>query len=274
MDKIARPLRSAETNSDAKPRDLDRNSPLPLWAQLVDELTRRMAAGAFVDRLPTDQELAATYQVGRATVREAVRRLGETFRIDRQRGKGTFVRPTQFEQPVGTMYSLFQAIEGQGVEQKSVVRSCELKVDAMVAAELEVASDLPLFYLERLRLAGGAPLALDRVWMPADLAAPVMATDFSHTALYAELKEKAGIVATRGEERIHPSIPIPAVAKLLEMPKGTAAFAIVRRTWVGDRPLEHRDTIFRGDRHAFVSTWSQMDGAKTSSPHLKLVSEA
>ncbi|MEX2586754.1 MAG: GntR family transcriptional regulator [Actinomycetota bacterium] len=273
MEKIATPPRSTEPNSEANPRELDRNSPLPLWAQLVDELTRRMAAGAFIDRLPTDQELAATYQVGRATVREAVRRLGETFQIDRQRGKGTFVRQSQFEQPVGTMYSLFQAIEGQGIEQKSVVRSCGLKVDAMVAAGLGVAADLPLFYLERLRLAGGIPLALDRVWMPADLAAPVMDSDFTHTALYAELKEKAGIVATRGEERIHPIIPIPAVAKLLEMPKGTAAFAIERRTWTGDRPLEHRDTILRGDRHAFVSIWSQVGGAKTPSVHLKLVNE-
>lgn len=269
MGKIA-----TESKSDAGPRELDRTSPLPLWAQLVDELTRRMAAGAFVDRLPTDQELVATYSVGRATVREAVRRLSETFRIDRQRGKGTFVLGEQFEQPVGTMYSLFQAIEGQGVEQKSVVRACELKVDAIIAAELEVAADLPLFYLERLRLAGGVPLALDRVWMPANLAAPVMDADFTHTALYAELKDKAGIVATRGEERIHPIIPVPAVAKLLEMPKGRAAFAIVRRTWIGDRPLEHRDTIFRGDRHVFVSTWSRKVGAKSPSPHLKLVSEA
>ena len=233
-----------------------------------------MAAGAFVERLPTDQELVATYHVGRQTVRESVRRLGETFRLDRQRGKGTFVRETQFEQPVGTMYSLFQAIEGLGVEQRSVVRSCELKVDAIVAAELEVATDLPLFYLERLRLAGGVPLALDRVWMPADLADPVMATDFTHTALYTELKEKAGIVATSGEERIHPIIASPGVAKLLEMPKGVAAFAIVRRTWLGDRPLEHRDTIFRGDRHAFVSTWSQQARLQTSSPHLTLVAEA
>lgn len=258
----------------AEARPLDRSSPLPLWAQLVEELTRRMAAGAFVERLPTDQELVATYLVGRQTVREAVRRLGESFWIDRQRGKGTFVRQVQFEQPVGTMYSLFQAIESQGVEQRSVVRRCELKVDAVAAAELEVASHLPLFYLERLRLAGGVPLALDRVWMPADLAAPVMDSDFTHTALYAELKQKAGIVATQGEEQIHPIIPSASVAKLLEMPKGTAAFAIVRRTWIGDRPLEHRDTIFRGDRHALVSTWSHQAGLHPKEPHLKLISQS
>ncbi|HEX2052894.1 MAG TPA: GntR family transcriptional regulator [Actinomycetota bacterium] len=273
MDKDEEILRSTGTASAVDPRPLDRDSPMPLWAQLFDELTRRMAAGAFAQRLPTDQELMATYEVGRQTVREAVRRLGESFALDRRRGRGTFVRDAQFRQPLGTAYSLFQAIESQGVEQVSVVRSRELRTDAVMAAELEVEPDEPLFYLERLRLAGGVPLAIDRLWIPAQIAAPVMDTDFSHTALYAELSEKAGIVATRGTEVIHPIVPIPSVAKLLQMPNGTAAFSIVRKTWLGERPLEHRDTIIRGDRHAFVSEWSQ-DAAKPARPRLTLVAEA
>ncbi len=100
-----------------------------------------------------------------------------------------------------------------------------------------------------------------------------MDTDFTHTALYDELRDKAGITPTRGQETIHPVIPIPSVAKLLEMPKGAAAFAIVRRTWIGDRPLERRDTIVRGDRHAFVSSWSQEPGVQHAEPHLKLVAQ-
>ncbi|MEX0791292.1 MAG: GntR family transcriptional regulator [Actinomycetota bacterium] len=268
--------KSQETSSAGAPRDsdvrsLDRTSPMPLWAQLVEELTRRMTAGDFAERLPTDQELMNTYKVSRQTARDAVRRLGESFRLERHRGKGTFVRQAQFEQPVGTMYSWFQAIEGQGAKQDSVVRACELRQDAIVAAELDVDSDLPLFYLERLRLADGVPLALDRIWMPAVLAAPLMGTDFTHTALYDELRDRAGITPTRGQETIHPVIPIPSVAKLLEMPKGAAAFTVVRRTWIGDRPLERRDTIVRGDRHAFVSSWSQGPGIHAAEPLLKLV---
>lgn len=257
----------------AEPRPLDRNSPLPLWAQLVEELTRRLAAGAFAERLPTDHELMQTYDVGRQTVREAVRRLGESFRLERRRGKGTFLREPQFQQQMGTMYSWFQAIESQGAKQESVVRSCDLRVDAIVAGELSVPADASLFYLERLRMAGSAPLALDRTWMPADLAAPVLGVDFTHTALYDELQRRAGIGPTRGEERIHPVIPTPAIAKLLEMPKGAAAFAIVRRTWAGERPLERRDTIVRGDRHAFVSTWPERSGDSPREPLLRLVSQ-
>jgi GntR family transcriptional regulator len=273
MEKSEEQLSTTEPPHEIDVRPLDRTSPMPLWAQLVEELTRRLKAGHFAERLPTDQELVDTYGVSRQTARDAVRRLGESFRLERHRGKGTFVRQAQFELPVGIMYSWFQAIESQGAKQDSVVRACELRQDVIVAAELEVDADLPLFYLERLRLADGVPLALDRIWIPAVLAAPVMDTDFTHTALYDELRDKAGIVPTRGQETIHPVIPTPTVAKLLDMPKGAAAFTIVRRTWIGDRPLERRDTIVRGDRHAFVSSWSHEPGAQQAEPRLTLVAQ-
>jgi GntR family transcriptional regulator len=238
------------------PRPLDRASPLPLWAQLVAELERRLSEGAFGSRFPTDQELTETYGVSRQTAREAVRRLGASVALDRQRGRGTFVRPAEFEQPVGTLYSLFRSIEAQGVEQRSIVRAQELRTDPDVADDLGLGSDAALVYLERVRLAGGAPLALDRAWLPADLAGGVLEGDFGHTALYDELHRRCGVRPTRGEERIHPVVARAPEAGLLGLRSGEAAFRVERRTWTGERPLERRQTLVRGDRYAFVTTWS------------------
>ena len=241
---------------DPQPRPLDRGIPLPLWAQLLAELERRLAAGAFADRFPTDRELTDTYGVSRQTAREAVRRLGASVALDRQAGRGTYVRPPEFEQPAGTLASLFQAIEAQGVEQRSVVRARELRTDPAAAVDLEVAPDAPLVYLERLRLAGGVPLALDRAWLPADLAAAVLEADFGHTALYEELRVRCGLLPTSGEERISPVVPSASETRLLGLPAGCAAFNIERHTWSGSRRLERRHTLLRGDRYAFVTTWS------------------
>lgn len=239
----------------ADPQPLDRASPLPLWAQLVAELERRLAAGAFAAQFPTDHELTQTYGVSRQTAREAVRRLAASVPLERQRGRGTFVRRTEFEQPVGALYSLFDAIEAHGVEQRSVVRAKDVRTDPLVAADLGLERDASLVHLERVRLAGGDPLALDRVWLPADLAREVLEADFEHTALYAELQRRCGVRPTSGEERIHPVVPNPADARLLGLPSGAAAFNVERRTWTGDRPLERRHTLVRGDRYAFVTTW-------------------
>ena len=239
----------------AVPATLDRGSPLPLWAQLRDDLRRRLRAGDFADRLPTDQELQHTYQVSRQTAREAVRRLGVT--VDRQRGKGTFLVTPQFEQTAGALYSLFRSIEAQGVEQRSTVLGLDVRTDADAAAHLELPANAPLVFLQRLRLAAGAPLALDTTWLPADVARPLLTADFTHTALYDELEHYCGVRPQRGEERIHPLVPSRAEARLLHLGAGHAVFAIERRTWSATRLLEYRRSIVRGDRYGFVSHWGQ-----------------
>ena len=253
------------------PRPLDRRSPVPLWAQLLQELERRVAGGAFAERFPTDRELTETYGVSRQTAREAVRRLGATVPLDRQAGRGTFVRPPEFEQPAGALYSLFEEIEAQGVEQRSIVRAKRLGTDPVAARELELPPETPLVYLERLRLAGGGPLALDRAWLPGDLAAPILEADFGHTALYQELDTRCGLRPTRGDERIRPAIPSGSDARALELPGQAAAFQIERRTWSGQRRLEYRLTLVRGDRYAFVTTWSPSERASPGA-HLTPIS--
>ena len=80
---------------------LDRTSPLPLWAQIADDLRARLARNEFSERFPTDEDLVREYAVSRQTVREAVRRLEQAGVVERHRGRGTFLRPTpEFEQPL------------------------------------------------------------------------------------------------------------------------------------------------------------------------------
>ena len=235
-------------------RELDRSHPLPLWAQLRAELERRLDAGDFADQFPTDAELTATYGVSRQTAREAVRRLGD--RLDRQRGRGTFVRTAEFEQASGAIYSLFESIEARGVEQISVVRALDERRDPPAAELLGLRAKDRLVFLERLRLAGGAPLALDQVWLPAAIARPLLDVDFAHTALYVELHGRCGVRPDRAEERIVPVLPDRDDARALGLGARQPAFAVERRTFVAGSPLEYRRTVIRGDRYQFVSTWT------------------
>ena len=63
----------------------------------------------------------------------------------------------------------------------------------------------PLVHLERLRLADELPLALDRVWFPYELAAPLLDADFSTGALYQRYADLCGVVLTGGDETVQPS---------------------------------------------------------------------
>jgi GntR family transcriptional regulator len=235
---------------------IDRGSPLPLWVQLEAELRRRLGLGHFEHRFPTDRELIEIYDVSRHTARHAVAKLGSDGIVKRERGIGTSIDRHQFEQSLGSLYSLFQLVESSGVEQRSRVLVLERATHPEAAAELGLAADAPLLHLSRLRLADDEPLAIDRLWLPFDIGQPLLDVDFSHTALYDELERAAGRRPTSGWERIRPIVPREADRILLGLDGLEAVFSLHRLGVLDDRPIEWRITLIRGDRFSFMADWS------------------
>jgi len=238
-------------------RPLDRSSPLPLWAQLEEDLKRRLDGGEFDDGVfPTDLALTTDYEVSRHTVREAIRHLNKTGVLKRERGRGTVVNRAEFEQALGTLYSLFQSVESTGVEQTSEVIELDVVQDPIAAGHLELDEDADLVLLARLRLAGGAPLAVDRAWLPKAIAEPLLDADWAHTALYAELRNIGAPVPTQGWERLTPICPNASDRNKLGMAKNQAAFHLERLGTHDGTLVEWRTTVIRGDRFRFVTDWT------------------
>ena len=254
-------------------RELDRESPLPLWAQLYEHLRARLSAGEFREEFPGELDLAREYGVSRNTVREALRRLRDEGAVIAERGRRPRVAPAPLiEQPLGATYTLYDAVSAAGLDQQSVVLARDTRVDAEVARELGLEPATPLFYLERLRLADGEPLALDRVWLPADVGEPLEDVDYGHTALYTELRRRAGVRLSAGREQIRALVPDESDRALLGLPADGAALAITRRTEDEVRAIEWRVTLIRGDRFALVAgftpaTGYPLDASTVPAPH-------
>jgi GntR family transcriptional regulator len=242
-------------------RTLDRVGSEPLWQQLQRELRTRLEAGEFDGRFPGELALVEEYGVSRHTVRQALRQLRADGVIVAERGRQPRVAPPpEIEQPLGALYSLFASVEAAGLEQRSVVRTFDTRADALVAERLDLEASTPLVYLERLRLAGDEPLALDRVWLPASLAKPLLQADFTHTGLYAELASRTGVRIDHGREDVHAVIPTAAERNQLQCAHDVAAFSINRLSHAGGRPVEWRHTLVRGDRYALTAEFSAHQG--------------
>lgn len=235
---------------------LDRSSSQPLWSQLEAELRLRMVGGDFDDRFPTDLELTRHYEVSRHTVREAVSALGRDGLVSRVRGRGTVVERGRFEQRLGTLYSLFAGIESIGMVQASKVLHIGLAPEPDPARRLGLDEGSEVFRLDRLRLADGSPLAIDRTWLIPEMGRPLLGADFSHTALYDELEKRCGCRPEHGWERITPVIPDDETRDMLEMSECDAAFRVERLGRCGERDIEWRVTVIRGDRYSFFADWS------------------
>ena len=248
----------------SRARPPDRDSGTPLWAQVLNDVKRRLANGEFATGVPSERELIAEYGVSRHTVRYAIGQLQTAGVIERGRGKGSFVRQPTIEQPTGMLYSLFRSVEEQGFVQRSTVLAlCQL-TNPSVAARLALRAQAKLVYLHRVRFADDIPLAVDELWLPHDLVAPVLHADFAHTSLYNELEVRCGIRPGAGSERITPVLPTADENERLQSPPGQSAFLIERTTEFNGRPLEWRRTVVRGDQFAFVTTWDRGGGANTA----------
>jgi GntR family transcriptional regulator len=191
--------------------------------------------------------------VSRFTVREALRQLRAGGLLERFRGRGTFLSAqTAIEQPIrGGFYSLARTIAERGLVERSTVLTADLCRDAEAAARLGEPPEAELVLVERVRFAGDEPLAWDRSFFPRDVAEQLLTEDLSRGSLY----DKLGVRVSGGRERIQATMPDSRTRKVLRLPAGAAVLAIERLALAGDRPIEWRTSLVRGDRYAFVAEW-------------------
>ena len=235
---------------------LKRDGEPALWAQLESELRRRMTLGHFAKRFPTDRELMEIYKVSRHTARHAVAQLGSDGIVKRSRGIGTSIDTSKLARSMGSLYSLFQIVEEAGLTQHSTVRALHTVIDPDAARRLERDPDTKLLYLDRVRFAGPEPMAIDRVWLPADETTALLDSDFTHTSLYGELERSIGRRPGTGWEHIRPAVPTPDEREHLELDAGETVFSIERVGMIDDRPFERRLTTIPGRRFKFVADWT------------------
>lgn len=95
-------LSSATSRSGSPPIRATTDERRPAYAQVADDLRRRIVAGALAvgDRLPSEDALADEFAVSRSTVREALRVLASQHLVTTTRGVtgGTFVALPDREQ--------------------------------------------------------------------------------------------------------------------------------------------------------------------------------
>lgn len=245
---------------------LDRASKNPLWAQVREDVARRIDAGGFTEGFPGEHALREQYGVSRQTIRMALRSLRETGVVSAARGRDPKLLRLQIEQPLGTLYSLFASVEQTGMTQESIVLNLDERRDAIIAAQLGLEDESPLVFLHRVRLADGEPLALDRVWLPAAVARPLLEADFRHTGLYAELTKRCGVKPSGGSEEIDAITLLPPQANTLQTAPGSPAFSIQRVSFFQDSPVEWRTTIVRADRFRIRTNFSTATGLRLTVP--------
>ena len=116
---------------------------------VFDRLMHAIKSGAYApdERLPTEHDLAAEFQVSRPVIREALKRLRDQGLIYSRRGAGSFVRQSGIRQPLGfgpleSIVGLQRCYEFRLTLEPQAAAAAAERHDATGLAEIAAALDL------------------------------------------------------------------------------------------------------------------------------------
>ncbi len=226
--------------------------PIPLHHQVFRDLKSALDNGEWLpgDRLPPERELAERYGCSLITVRHALGELVREGRIERTRGRGTFVLPPRIERDIAGTMSFAEEMRRRGLDSATRVVTARIEpAGESVASLLEIGRDAAVVYLERVRLGGGEPLILEQARLPAERFPGLLAFDLERRSLYDILAERYATRIVRARESVEPVMLRRREAGLLELPTRSLALQIDGVAHATDgTPVEAARSFVRGDR--------------------------
>lgn len=228
---------------------LDRDSPLPLYAQVKRRLRQEILSWPSVnDRFHTDQDVCELFGVSRATVRQAFAELEAEGLLRRRQGFGTFVNRQKIEETFNTSANFAHQWAQSGRSLKVELVLCELiACPEPFAGILGLDNAAEVFYVERFRISGESRIAWDRRYIPAGIAAGIPRAEFKKVSLLDVLGRKLKI--ERGETQIEAALAGEEYAETLGlMPYEPVLVRHMTYFSAGQTPVMTGVSIYRADQ--------------------------
>jgi GntR family transcriptional regulator len=226
--------------------------PVPLHHQVYLDLRAALDTGEWRpgDLLPPERQLAGRYGCSLITVRRALSELTREGRLERTRGRGTTVLRPRIERDFGGTLSFTEEMQDRGLDPETkLIASRPESAGEVVAAALRIEPGSPTLYVERLRAAGGEPLLLEQVHLPAEQFPGLLASDLEHGSLYDLLTARYGTRIVRARESLEPVLLRAREARLLGQRPRTPALQIEGIAFSSEGiPVEFARSYVRGDR--------------------------
>jgi GntR family transcriptional regulator len=215
--------------------------------EIIEALVASLGPGA---PLPSERLLAERYGLARMTVRSEVDRLVAEGIVYREHGRGSFVAEPRVAQ-AGLLSSFSEDMRARGLAPGSIVRSQELTAAGpLLARSLGLVPGAPVTEIERLRTADGAPLALERVYLPAERFPGIGATDLEDGSLFELLADRYGVRLSDADQRVLAVAIDARDAALLRVAAGSPGLRFHTLTRDGEgTPAFYATSLYRGDRY-------------------------
>lgn len=236
---------------------INKNSPVPIYHQLEEYIKQQIENGLLKEEevIPSEREFAERFQISRMTVRQAINNLVTDGYLNRKKGRGTFVSKKKVEQELQGMTSFTEDMLSRGMKPSSKLLSFKIiQADKKTALDLKINENDPIYKIKRIRLADGAPMALETAYVPVNIV-PGLTEENSNLSLYQYIEEHLSLSISEATQEIEASIADVHTAEPLGIEEGEPILFIVRIAYLQDgTPFELVKSSFRADRYRFIAT--------------------
>ena len=205
--------------------------------------------------LPAETALAKQHGVALGTMRQAIALLVAEGLLERQQGRGTFVRAGLGGASMLRFFRFRQGAELAAIPTSRILRRRVAHAGADLADTLGLPPGAPVLALLRLRSLGGEPCLLEQLWLPLPLFEPLAASDTAgwDDLLYPMYQRVCGVTVMRAEDTLGFATLTATQARQLGLATGHPCVQVERRAFdLGGRCIERRTTW--GDANAFSYT--------------------
>ncbi len=244
--------------SDLKRRAIGRlNRSLSIYRQIEAILREQIVSGELVDgdRLPTEAELGALYQVSRPTIRQALNGLAKEKLVRREQGRGTFAKsPASVRQPERYAFSIADLIDPAAPVAVTIQRSGAIRGHSLAHEIMGLPRGAELFYFVRIYSLRGRPIGGAKVHVPMSLGATMRSKDLVARNVPEMLAQRCGARLGTSTLSIDAGVAEPRFAELLRAPTGAPVMCVRRTTYDrGGKAVEHSHMLFRPDLCHFTA---------------------
>ncbi|SMO52345.1 phosphonate metabolism transcriptional regulator PhnF [Melghirimyces algeriensis] len=235
---------------------INKNSPLPIYAQLEEQIREQIESGILGpgDTLPSEREFCERHGISRMTVRQAINNLAKAGYLRREKGRGTFVSERKMEQQLQGLTSFTEDMKARGRKPSSKLLHFEI-VPAVesIAQTLSIPKHDPVYHIKRIRMADGEPMALETTHIPANLV-PGLTPEIATGSIYNYLEEHLSIAIDYSNQVIESVTASETESHYLDIPSGSPILLMQRDTFLKDgTPVETVKSAYRADRYKFVT---------------------
>ncbi|HLR02943.1 MAG TPA: GntR family transcriptional regulator [Virgibacillus sp.] len=234
---------------------LDKHGKSPLYFQLSRDLMKKIDNGQFPGntKLPSERVLCDMYELSRITVRQALEELAREGYIYKAHGKGSFVAPKTYNQPLVKLYSFTEEMKALGKKPSTeVIHFGKLTIDERLAEKMGLDPGDNVFQVVRLRLADGEALLYETSYLPCDLFPDLTGDALRTKPMYDIFYDDYGYRVTRATERFSATVVQEGEAEQLQISERQPAMQIKRYAYHRAQLLEYTVSIARGDKFEYT----------------------